>query len=228
MTVSYRRHACDAFGEWAGSLGLRQLNPAAYLTPIRQLSSRKRYDGVCDNAAIVVTFRSICRIYGTVAQALRKWPQYQQINWRFFPFGNSRYKRAAGSTHSRMTAGFELKVRTHIPADETTVRKPAWSRRTSRSNPSDMRDLYHSQFGRRAAYFLRGMDLQVAFRQRKVVSNRAGVIAKSSADGRFPDQSYSSGRPLSITRITDSLGSVLFQLHPLSNKVVEEKPARAA
>ena len=28
---------------------------------------------------------------GTVAQALRTWPQYQQINWRFFPFGNSHY-----------------------------------------------------------------------------------------------------------------------------------------
>ena len=47
-------------------------------------------------AIAVVYQRPIRGFSGTVAQALRTWPQYQQINWRFFPFGNSHYNALAG------------------------------------------------------------------------------------------------------------------------------------
>ena len=47
---------------------------------------------------------------GSIAQAIRPWPQYQIINWRLFPFGNSHYNALQVAFERRMAAGLQLKV----------------------------------------------------------------------------------------------------------------------
>src|SRR5213078_96279 len=47
---------------------------------------------------------------GTVPQSLRMWPQYRQINWRYFPLGNSHYNALQASFDRRMSHGLQLRV----------------------------------------------------------------------------------------------------------------------
>src|SRR4029077_17011172 len=47
---------------------------------------------------------------GTVAQALRPWPQYQIINWRFFNYGESHYNAIQAAFEKRMSHGLQAKV----------------------------------------------------------------------------------------------------------------------
>ena len=43
---------------------------------------------------------------GSVAQAIRPWPQYQKINWRFFNYGESHYNALQVSFERRMGGGW--------------------------------------------------------------------------------------------------------------------------
>src|SRR5258707_12896254 len=47
---------------------------------------------------------------GTVAQSLRSWPQYHQINWRYFPDGKSHYNALQVSFDRRMSNGLQFRV----------------------------------------------------------------------------------------------------------------------
>src|SRR5258708_8562348 len=47
---------------------------------------------------------------GTVAQSLRSWPQYHQINWRYFPDGKSHYNALQVSFDRRISNALQFRV----------------------------------------------------------------------------------------------------------------------
>src|SRR5260370_1497566 len=63
------------------------MNPASVLSLGAPVLGATFTNGVCNTACGGVT-APYPTFSGTVAPALRSWPQYPQINWRLFPFGN--------------------------------------------------------------------------------------------------------------------------------------------
>ena len=71
------------------------------------------------------------------------WPQYQQINWRFFPFGNSHYNALQAAFERRLSAGLQAKVSyTYSRLMNNGSETGLGSGGPPVQNPSDMSDLY--------------------------------------------------------------------------------------
>src|SRR6266498_847194 len=156
---------------------------------------------------------------GTVAQALRTWPQYQQINWRFFPFGNSHYNALQVAFNAQMTAGLMLKVaythsklmnngsETGLGAGGPPVQDPGNVKSLVSVSSDDVPNIfslgwvYHLPFGKGRTYMKQGFADK--------------VLGGWQISGI---QSYSSGRPLSIIMNNDKLSSVLFNYNHFPNK----------
>src|SRR5207244_11259929 len=71
------------------------------------LTAGQFVNGVPNAAAIAAGYSTppYATFTGDLAQALRMWPQYQQINWRYFPNGKSHYNALQASFDRRMSQG---------------------------------------------------------------------------------------------------------------------------
>jgi len=157
---------------------------------------------------------------GTIAQSLRTWPQYQQINWRFFPFGSSHYNAIQASFERRMSAGFQFKAAyTYSKLMNNGAETGLGSGGPPVQNPSDMRDLYTVSSDDVPHILSLGWVYKLPFgRGRPVLGNASGFLNKLVGDWQISGiQSYSSGRPLSIT-MPNTLGPYLFNYNRFPNK----------
>ncbi len=158
---------------------------------------------------------------GDIAQALRSWPQYQTINWRFFPFGNSRYNAFQAAFERRMSAGLELKVSyTYSRLMNNGSETGLGAGGPPVQNPSDMRDLYSVSSDDVPHIFSVGWVYKLPFGKGKpFASSASGFLNKIIGDWQISGiQSYSSGRPLSIT-MQNTLSGYLFNTARFPNKV---------
>jgi hypothetical protein len=157
---------------------------------------------------------------GTIAQSLRMWPQYQQINWRFFPFGNSHYNAFQASFERRMSAGFQLKVAyTYSKLMNNGAETGLGSGGPPVQNPSDMRNLYSVSSDDVPHIFSVGWVYKLPFGKGKpILGSASGFLNKIIGDWQISGiQSYSSGRPLSIT-MPNTLGPYLFNYSRFPDK----------
>jgi len=157
---------------------------------------------------------------GTIAQSLRSWPQYQQINWRFFPFGNSHYNALQAAFERRMAAGFQLKVAyTYSRLMNNGSETGLGSGGPPVQDPSNMHNLYSVSSDDVPHIFSVGWIYKLPFGKSKpLLSNASGWLNKIVGDWQISGiQSYSSGRPLSIT-MPNTLGPYLFNYNRFPNK----------
>jgi hypothetical protein len=157
---------------------------------------------------------------GTVAQALRSWPQYQQINWRFFPFGNSHYNALQVAFERRLSAGLQAKVSyTYSRLMNNGAETGLGSGGPPVQNPSDMSNLNTVSSDDVPHIFSVGWVYHLPFGKGKPIANHAsGFLNKIIGDWQISGiQSYSSGRPLSITMPND-LGGYLFNTAKFPSK----------
>jgi hypothetical protein len=192
------------------------MNPGSILTTYSPDSLNDRFSaGACQNlngtncGGVNAPYSSFT---GTVAQALRPWPQYQQINWRFFPFGNSHYNALQVAFERRMSAGFQLKLAyTYSKLMNNGAETGLGSGGPPVQNPSDMRNLYSVSSDDVPHVFSVGWIYKLPFgKGRPLLGTASGFLNKIIGDWQISGiQSYSSGRPLSIT-MPNSLGQYLF------------------
>jgi len=195
------------------------MNPASVLSLGAPVLGATFTSGVCDSncggvAAPYPTFS------GTVAQALRSWPQYQAINWRFFPFGNSHYNALQAAFERRLSAGLQLKVSyTYSKLMNNGAETGLGSGGPPVQNPSDMSNLYSVSSDDVPHIFSVGWVYQLPFGKGKpIASNASGLLDKLIGNWQISGiQSYSSGRPLSITMPND-LSGYLFNTAKFPNK----------
>jgi hypothetical protein len=158
---------------------------------------------------------------GTVAQSLRMWPQYQQINWRFFPFGNSHYNALQASFERRMAAGFQFKVAyTYSKLMNNGSETGLGSGGPPVQDPSNMRSLNSVSSDDVPNILSLGWIYKLPFGKGKpLLGSASGFLNKIIGDWQISGiQSYSSGRPLSITTDNSALGPILFNYNHFPNK----------
>lgn len=196
------------------------MNPASVLGLGAGVLGASFTDGVCNSNCGTVT-APYPTFTGTVAQALRPWPQYQIINWRFFPFGNSHYNALQAAFERRMAAGLEMKVSyTYSRLMNNGAETGLGSGGPPVQNPSDMRDMYSVSSDDVPQIFSVGWVYKLPFgKGRPLLGKSSGFVNKIVGDWQISGiQSYSAGRPLSITMPND-LGSYLFNSAKFPNKV---------
>jgi hypothetical protein len=158
---------------------------------------------------------------GDVAQSLRSWPQYQQINWRFFPFGSSRYDAFQAALNSRMTAGLELKVAyTYSKLTNNGAESGLGAGGPPVQNPSDLNHLWSVSSDDVPNIVSLGWIYKLPFgKGKRFAGDASGVLNHIIGNWQVSGiQSYSSGRPLSIT-MPNNLGGILFNSAKFPNKV---------
>lgn len=157
---------------------------------------------------------------GTVAQSLRTWPQYQQINWRFFPFGNSHYNAFQAAFERRMSQGLELKVSyTYSKLMNNGAETGLGSGGPPVQDPANQRDMYSVSSDDVPHIFSFGYVYKLPFGKGQAWLNRGGAVDKIVGGWQLSGiNSYSSGRPLSITMDNSKLGAVLFNYAHFPNK----------
>src|SRR5262249_53982691 len=146
---------------------------------------------------------------GDLAQSLRSWPQYQQINWRFFPLGNSHYNAFQAAFDRRMSAGLQLKVSyTYSKLMNNGSETGLGAAGPPVQNPSDMKSLYSVSSDDVPSIFSFGWVYKLPFGTgRPVLGNSSGVVNHIVGDWQISGiHSYSSGKPLSITTDNSALG----------------------
>jgi hypothetical protein len=195
------------------------MNPASVLSLGAGVLGAHFTDGHCDTNCGGVS-APYSTFTGTVAQALRKWPQYQAINWRFFPFGKSHYNAVQVAFQRRLSAGLQAQVSyTYSKLMNNGAETGLGSGGPPVQNPSDMRNLYTVSSDDVPHIFTLGWVYHLPFgRGKPVLGDASGVLNKIIGDWQISGmQSYSSGRPLSITMPND-LGQYLFNSAKFPNK----------
>ncbi len=158
---------------------------------------------------------------GTVAQSLRTWPQYHQINWRYFPNGNSHYNALQASFDRRMSGGLQLRVAyTYSKLFNNGSETGLGAGGPPVQNPSDQRNLYSVSSDDVPHIFTFGWVYQLPFGKGKAIGrNASGVLDKLIGDWQISaTQTYQSGRPLSIITDNGLLGGLLFNYNKFPNK----------
>ena len=159
---------------------------------------------------------------GTVAQSLRMWPQYRQINWRYFPLGNSHYNALQASFDRRMSHGLQLRVAyTYSRLMNNGSETGLGAGGPPVQNPSDIHSLYSVSSDDVPHIFTFGWIYQLPFGKGKWVGgNSSGALDKFIGNWQISaTQTYQSGRPLSITTDNGVLGGLLFNYAKFPNKV---------
>jgi len=195
------------------------MNPASVLSLGSGVLGTLFQDGACTGDCGGVT-APYATFSGTVAQALCTWPQYQQINWRFFPFGNSHYNALQVAFERRMSAGLQLKVSyTYSKLMNNGSETGLGAGGPPVQNPSDMSNLYSVSSDDVPHIFSVGWVYHLPFGKGKpIAGNASGFFNKVIGDWQISGiQSYSSGRPLSITMPNDMSG-FLFNYAKFPNK----------
>ena len=149
---------------------------------------------------------------GDVAQALRSWPQYQQINWRSFPFGFSHYNALQMQFQRRMAQGFQFMAsytRSRLMNNGSESGQGAGGPPVQ--DPANMRDLYTVSADDVPNAFSLAWVYQLPFGKGKsLLGSASGAVDKVVGGWQLSaTQVYSSGRPLNIT-MPNSLGIYLF------------------
>jgi len=200
------------------------MNPGSVLALGSVLTNGHFNNGVPDAAAIAAGFTTppYPTFTGDVAQSLRMWPQYQQINWRYFPLGESHYNALQASFDRRMSQGLQLRVAyTYSKLMNNGSETGLGAGGPPVQNPSDMRDLYTVSSDDVPNIFTFGWVYQLPFGRGKPLGRNAlGVLDKLIGDWQISGtQTYQSGRPLSITMANNSLGGYLFNYTEYPNRV---------
>ena len=212
------------------------MNPASVLTKVPNVADLTNGAFVCNNppcgpgnpstpnaTALADGFTTppYPSFTGDIAQSLRSWPQYQQINWRFFPFGNSHYNAFQAAFERRMSAGLQLKVsytrsRLMNNGSETGL----GSGGPPVQNPSNINSLTSVSSDDVPNIFSLGYVYKLPFGKGKALAGKAsGPVDKVIGGWQVSGiHSYSSGRPLSITTDNGALGGVLFNYNHFPNK----------
>ena len=158
---------------------------------------------------------------GDVAQSLRTWPQYQQINWRYFPDGKSHYNALQVSFDRRMSHGLQLRVAyTYSHLMNNGAETGLGSGGPPVQNPSDLRNLYTVSSDDVPQILSFGWVYQLPFGKGKwIAGNASGVLGKLVSNWQASaTQTYQAGRPLMITT-NNNLGGFLFNYNKFPNKV---------
>jgi len=216
-------HGTRLFDSRASGGVLDNMNPASVLQYGPVLTSGQFTNGVPNAAAIAAGFKTppYPTFTGDVAQALRSWPQYQEIFWRSFPFGSSRYNAFQLAFERRMAQGLQLKASytyarlvnngaegslgdNGLPA----VQDPANIKNLNTVSADDVPNtvslawVYRLPFGKGKA----------------VLGNSSGAVDKLVGGWQVSGvHSYSSGRPLHIV-MPNSLSGYLFNQARYPNK----------
>lgn len=159
---------------------------------------------------------------GTVAQSLRMWPQYQQINWRYFPNGKSHYNSLQVSLEQRLNHGLQYKVSyTYSRLMNNGAESGLGSGGPPVQNPADMRNLYTVSADDVPQILSLGWVYHLPFGKGQWIGgNVPTVVDKLIANWQFSAiQTYQAGRPLSIITDNGILGGLLFNYNKFPNKV---------
>ncbi|HKW18475.1 MAG TPA: TonB-dependent receptor [Terriglobales bacterium] len=158
---------------------------------------------------------------GDLAQALRSWPQYQQINWRSFPFGESHYNALQVAFERRMAAGLQLKASyTHSRLMNNGAESGLGAGGPPVQDPSNMKNLYTVSADDVPNVVSFGWIYKLPFgKGQRLLGGAPGVVNKLIGGWQISGvQSYSSGRPIDIT-MPNSLGIYLFNYARFPNVV---------
>src|SRR5437867_3978652 len=200
------------------------MNPGSVLALGSVLTNGQFSNGIPNPAAIAGGFASppYPGFTGTVAQSLRTWPQYRQINWRYFPNGNSHYNALQASFDRRMSQGLQLRVAyTYSRLMNNGSETGLGAGGPPVQNPSDIHSLYSVSSDDVPHIFTFGWIYQLPFGKGKWVGgNSSGALDKFIGNWQISaTQTYQSGRPLSITTDNGVLGGLLFNYAKFPNKV---------
>ncbi|GAC1661183.1 MAG: hypothetical protein NVS9B4_13100 [Candidatus Acidiferrum sp.] len=203
------------------SLATVQLGPGP---TTNVLSSGKFDNGVPNSVAVAAGFTTppYAGFTGTVAQSLRPWPQYRQINWRYFPNGKSHYNALQMSFDRRMTRGLQTRVAyTYSRLMNNGSETGLGAGGPPVQNPSDMSNLYTVSSDDVPHILSFGWVYQLPFGRGKWMGgNASGPIQKVIGNWQFSGtQTYQSGRALSIQTDNSVLGGLLFTNAKFPNKV---------
>jgi Carboxypeptidase regulatory-like domain len=158
---------------------------------------------------------------GDLAQALRPWPQYQIINWRFFSYGSSHYNALQVAFDRRMATGLLLKVSyTYSRLINNGAEQGLGSGGPPVQNPSNMSNLTSVSQDDVPNILAVGWVYKLPFGKGKpFLGSTSGFVDKFVGGWQLSGvQSYSSGRPLSIT-MPNNLYGYLFNVARFPNKV---------
>jgi hypothetical protein len=189
------------------------MNPASVLSLGSTVLNAQIKNGVPDAVAAAAGITSPYPTFsGSVAQSLRPWPQYQQINWRFFNYGSSRYDALQLAFEKRMSHGLQGKVAytySHLMNNGAETGLGAGG--PPIQNPSDFKNLYTVSSDDVPQILSLGWVYQLPFGKGKPIAGGAsGVADKVIGNWQISVmQSYSSGRPLSIGT-PNNMGGLLF------------------
>jgi hypothetical protein len=200
------------------------MNPGSVLSLGPVLTTGTFTNGVPNAAAIGAGFTTppYPGFSGDIAQSLRLWPQYQQINWRYFPDGKSHYNAFQASLDRRLSQGLQFRVAyTYSRLMNNGAETGLGSGGPPVQNPSDMRDLYTVSSDDVPHILTFGWVYQLPFGKGKWIGgNSSTVLDKVIGNWQISAiQTYQSGRPLSITMANNSLGGYLFNYTEYPNKI---------
>lgn len=205
------------------------MNPGSVLSLGSALTNGRFNNGVPNAAAIAAGYTTppYPTFTGDLAQALRAWPQYQQINWRYFPNGKSHYNAFQASLDRRMSRGLQLRVAyTYSHLMNNGAESGLGSGGPPVQNPSDLSNLYTVSSDDVPHILTFGWMYQLPFGKGKWIGGSTST-ALDKVIGNWQIsaiQTYQSGRPLSITMANNSLGGYLFNYAQFPNKVSGTNP----
>lgn len=149
---------------------------------------------------------------GDLAQALRSWPQYQQILWRSFPYGFSHYNALQLQFQRRMSNGLQFMAsytRSRMMNNGSESGQGAGGPPVQ--DPANMRDLYTVSADDVPNAFAFAWVYKLPFgKGQRLLTGASGAVDKVVGGWQLSaTHTYSSGRPLNIT-MPNSLGQYLF------------------
>jgi len=158
---------------------------------------------------------------GDLAQALRSWPQYQQILWRSFPFGFSHYNAFQFQFQRRMSQGFQFMAsytRARLTNNGSETGQGAGGPPVQ--DPANMSNLYTVSADDVPNTVAFAWVYKLPFgKGQSLLGGASGAVDKIVGGWQLSaTQNYSSGRPLNIT-MPNSLGTYLFNYARYPNVV---------
>jgi hypothetical protein len=150
---------------------------------------------------------------GDVAQALRPWPQYEEINWRNLPVGTSHYNALQVSLQKRFSAGYEFTIAykwSRLTNDGASIAEGGGG--PGVQNPIEVQqELTAPSYDDVPQILSVGWVYRLPFGTGgRFARNASGAVAKLISNWQFSAiQTYQSGRPLEIT-MDNNLSGFLF------------------
>jgi hypothetical protein len=187
------------------------MNPASVLNLGSTVLGAGFVNGVCQAncGGVTAPYPSFS---GSVAQALRPWPQYQIINWRFFNYGKSRYDALQLAFEKRMSHGLQAKVAyTYSHLKNNGAETGLGAGGPPVQNPSDFSNMYTVSSDDVPHILSLGWVYELPFGKGKAVGSGAtGFVDKVIGGWKVSAmQTYQSGRPLSVT-MPNNMSGILF------------------